>query len=121
MKLKSKPTLRGKHKYVVFKIHSTAKLQYNDTMNAITNALLNWMGEKDYADAGIWLIRNLWDGREQKGFIRCEPGYVDAVKMSLMLIHQIGDEKVAFQSLWVSGTIKSINSHSIICSGIAVG
>jgi RNase P/RNase MRP subunit POP5 len=107
MKLKSKPTLRGKHKYIVFKLHSTAKLQYNDMKNALTNALLNWMGEKDYADAKIWLIKNLWNSHEQKGFIRCEPKFVDSVKMGLMLIHQIGDEKVAFQSLWVSGTIKS--------------
>ena len=52
MKLKSKPTIRGKHKYVVFKIHSTSKLQYNDVKNAIMNSLLNWMGEKDFADAG---------------------------------------------------------------------
>ena len=107
MKLKSKPTLRGKHKYVVFKIHSTAKLQYNDLKNAIMNALLNWMGERDFADAGIWLIKNLWDSKEQKGIIRCVPKYVNAVKMSLLLVHQIGDEKVTFRSLWVSGTIKS--------------
>jgi ribonuclease P/MRP protein subunit POP5 len=114
MKLKSKPTLREKHKYVVFRIHSSAKLQYNDVKNVVMNSLLNWMGEKDFADAGVWLIKNLWDSKEQKGFIRCTPKYVDSVKMGLMLIHQIGDEKVAAQSLWVSGTIKSGKDKSKI-------
>jgi RNase P/RNase MRP subunit POP5 len=112
MKLKSKPTLRDKHKYVVFKIHSSAKLQYSDVKNAVMNALLGWMGERDFAEASIWLIKNLWDAREQKGFIRCAPKYTEAVKMSLLLIHQIGDEKVAVQSLWVSGTIKSGKDNS---------
>lgn len=112
MKLKSRPTLRGKHKYVVFRIHSTARLQYNDVKNALMNGLMNWMGEQDFAEAGIWLIKNLWDAKEQKGFIRCDPKYADSVKMSLILIHQIGDEKVAIQSLWVSGTIKSGKNKS---------
>jgi ribonuclease P/MRP protein subunit POP5 len=107
MKLRSKPALRGKHRYVVFRVHSSAKVKYSDLKNAVMSALLNWMGEREFSEAGIWFIRNLWDGVEQKGFIRCDPKYADSVKMGLMLLHQIGDEKVAVQSLWVSGTIKS--------------
>ncbi len=107
MKLKSKPTLRSEHRYVVFKVHSSVKIQYNDLKNAIMNSLMNWMGEKNFSDAEIWLIKNLWSSKDQKGFIRCRPKYVNDVKMALMLIHQIGDERVVFQSLWVSGTIKS--------------
>jgi RNase P/RNase MRP subunit POP5 len=32
---------------------------------------------------------------------------VDKIKVSLALIHQIGDSRVVFQTLRVSGTIKS--------------
>ena len=105
MRLRKKPSERPKHKYIVFRVHSSGSIRYNDLRNAITNELINWMGEKDFAEAGIRLIKNLY--HDGKGFIRCLPGYVDSVKMSLALIHQIGDERVIFQTVRVSGTIKS--------------
>lgn len=107
MKAKKRPSGREKYKYVIFRIHSTGRIPYNDMKNAITNALMNWMGEKDFSDARVWLIKNLWKPGEQRGYIRCSPEHVDSVKMSLSLMHQIGDEKVAFQSLRVTGTIRS--------------
>ena len=59
------------------------------------------------AKANIRILKNLWDLRKQKGFVQCLPKFVDSVKVSLSLIHQIGDSRVAFQTLRVSGTIKS--------------
>ncbi len=105
MRTRTKPSQKAKYKYVVFRIHSSDSIKYNDLRNAVTNALMNWMGEKNFSEAGACLIRNLC--HDGKCFIKCDPKHVDNVKMALMLVHQIGDERVVFQSLRVTGTIKS--------------
>jgi len=107
MKLKKLPSLREKKRYIIFKVHAEETLSFENVSNAIWNSLLDWLGERELAKANVWIIKNLWNGKEQTGFIKCSPKYVDAVKVGLALIHQIGDSKVILQSLRVSGTIKS--------------
>jgi RNase P/RNase MRP subunit POP5 len=65
------------------------------------------MGEKGLSTSNAKMIRNLWDEEKQEGWISCTPKAVDDLKMSLALIHQIGDSKVIFRVMRVSGTIKS--------------
>jgi RNase P/RNase MRP subunit POP5 len=67
----------------------------------------NWLGQNELAQASPRLIKNLWDGRQKKGYLQCAPKYVDQVKMALALIKQIGDQRVIFQVIMVTGTIKS--------------
>jgi RNase P/RNase MRP subunit POP5 len=112
MKLKTMPSMREKSRYIVFRVHSQQNLSFFDVRNAVNDAILGWLGEKDYALAGTHVIKNLWSSEEMKGYIRCTPAYVDAIKVSLASIRQIGDSRVAFQSVWVSGTIKSAKKRS---------
>ncbi|NIO19234.1 MAG: ribonuclease P protein component 2 [Candidatus Aenigmarchaeota archaeon] len=107
MRLKGRPTLRENKRYVFFKVHSFERLEYRTVKDAIMNSLLNWLGDKDLALAKPWVIKNLWDQKGQSGVLCCSHKYVDDVKVSLGLIHQIGDSKVIFQTSRVSGTIKS--------------
>jgi ribonuclease P/MRP protein subunit POP5 len=107
MRLKTLPTLREKERYVIFKVHSENKISYIDIKNALWNSILNWLGEGRSAKANIHIIKNLWDQGKQIGFIRCSPKFVDDLKFSMALIHQIGDERIIFQTLRVSGTIKA--------------
>jgi|YelNatPaOPRAMG01_1025707.scaffolds.fasta_scaffold141834_2 RNase P/RNase MRP subunit POP5 len=104
-KLKTRPTLKERKRYIFFYIHTNRPLLFTEVKNAVEDALLNWMGIEKYARAKPWLIKNLWDGK--MCVIRCNHKYVDDVKMSLALINQIGDAKVIFQGLRVSGTLKS--------------
>lgn len=106
MRLKSQPTLREKKRYIIFRVISDSRVDYNSAKDAVWASLLEWMGEKELAKANVWLIKNLWNFNEQGGMIRCHPKYVDSVKVGLALIHQIGDSKVIFQTLRVTGTIK---------------
>jgi ribonuclease P/MRP protein subunit POP5 len=105
------PTLREKKRYVVFRVHSQERLDYPSMHNAAWNSLLNWMGEKELSRANVRIIKNLWDPRQQAGFVQCSPKSVDSVKMGLSLVHQIGDQRVVFQTLGVSGTIRSGKSR----------
>jgi len=107
MKLKRMPSLREKRHYVTFRLHSAKPVMYSEMKGAVLNSILNWMGETGFSGARCRIIKNLWDPKKQTGWLGCSPRSVDDVKISLALIHQIGDERVIFQVIRVSGTIKS--------------
>jgi len=107
MGLKRMPSTRAKKRYVIFKVISSERVSYDQARDALWNSMTHWMGEADLGKSDARIIRNLWNQDEQKGFIQVAPKYVDSVKVAMSLIHQIGDQRVIFQSLRVSGTIKS--------------
>ena len=107
MSLKKPPSMRAKKRYLIFRLHSSEPVGFQDMKAAVWNSVLNWLGDNEAPNADIHIVKNLWHPGVQTGFIRCHPKYVDQVKMALALIHQIGDEKVIFQTIRVSGTIKS--------------
>ena len=108
MKLKPLPSLKEGRRYIVFRVLSDQEypLEFQVVRDAILNSILNWLGEETAARAGVWVIKNLWDQKKQKGFIRCSRKETDLVKTALAMVHQIGDQKVIIQSLKVTGTIK---------------
>ncbi len=107
IKPKKLPSMREKKRYVFFSIHSDNPVSYSEMKNAVRNSLIKWLGDKDYSAAKIRVIKNQWSPSESRGVLRCSHRYVDDIKMSLALIHQIGDSRVIFRTLRVSGTIKS--------------
>ena len=107
MKLRRPPSMRESKRYITFRLISEVPVKFSELKGAVTNSMLNWMGEKGVSLSNTKFIRNLWDEGKQEGWISCTPKAVDDVKMSLALIHQIGDSKVVFRTLRVSGTIKS--------------
>jgi RNase P/RNase MRP subunit POP5 len=107
MSLKKPPSMRESKRYIIFRLHSSEPVPFQDMKSAVWNSVLNWLGDNEAPNADMHIVKNLWNGKQQAGFIRCNPKYVDHVKMALALIHQIGDEKVVFQTIRVAGTIKS--------------
>lgn len=107
MKIKTRPSMRKRKRYIVFRVLSDDPLKYNNLRDTVWSVLSEWMGEDDMSRAGVRLIKNLWNPNKKRGFLQCSHKYVDKIKVGLALIHQIGDQKVIFQTLRVSGTIKS--------------
>ena len=107
MKLRTKPSGKGRKRYIVFRIHSSSILPYYNIQNAVFDSMKNWLGMKELAESHARVIKNLWNERQQAGIIVCSHRFVDGVKMALALITQIGDEKVVFRTFVVSGTIKA--------------
>lgn len=105
-------SLRKKKRYVFFRVRSDGPVNYTDIKNAVFSSLLDWIGESELAKADVNFIRNLWNGKSKTGVIRCSHKYVDKVKFGMSLVHQIGDQKVVFQTLRVSGTIKAGKAKS---------
>jgi ribonuclease P/MRP protein subunit POP5 len=107
MGLRTLPSMRESRRYIVFRVLSEDRVGYDQVRDALWNSMTHWIGEAGLARAGVRLIKNLWSQGEQTGFIQVSPKHVDAVKVAMSLIHQIGDQRVIFQSVRVSGTIKS--------------
>lgn len=102
------PTLREKDRYIKFKILSENPVEYSDIESAIWNTFLDFYGEQGVSKQSLWLIKNLWDSREQVGVIRCNNKNVTQVLAGLGLVSRLGDSRIIFKILKVSGTIKSL-------------
>lgn len=106
---KSSPTLRERDRYVHFKIISEESVGYSDVEAAIWNTLLDFYGELGMSQTSMWLVRNLWDPREQSGVIKCNNLSVPQVVAGLGFISRLGESRVAFKILKISGTIKGLS------------
>jgi ribonuclease P/MRP protein subunit POP5 len=110
-KLKTlKPTLREKERYVAFQVISEEgeEFNYSDLEAAIWNTMLDFLGEEGVSKTSVWLMKDCWDPKTQKGILRCNNKSVQEVIASLGLIDRLGDNRITFKILRVSGTIKSI-------------
>jgi len=107
MKLKSLPsTLKEKLRYVSFQIISEEPIEYSDLESAVWNTMLDFLGERGVAKTLVWLLKDRWDGNTQSGIIRCNNKSVAEIIASLGLIDRLGDNRITFKILKVSGTIR---------------
>lgn len=109
----SSPTLRERERYVNFKIISEEPVEYSDVEAAIWNTLLDFYGEAGVSMMSLWLVKNLWDSPEQSGVIRCNNNSVPQLIAGLGLIQRLGESRVIFKILKVSGTIKGLANLSL--------
>ena len=103
------PTLREKDRYISFKTISEEPIVYSDLESSIWQTLLDFYGELGVSQMSLRLIKNLWDERGQEGVIKCNNKSVPKVIAGLGLITRLGESRVIFKILKVSGTIKSLN------------
>lgn len=102
------PTLKENKRYVFLKIISEEPLYYPELESAVWNQLLEFYGELGVANMSIWIIKNLYSEQEQLFVIKCNDKSVSQVISCLGLISRIGDNRVIFKVLKVSGTIKGL-------------
>ena len=103
------PTLREKDRYVSFKIISEEPIVYSDLESGIWSTLLEFYGELGVSQMSLRIVKNLWYEKEQQGVIKCNNKSVQKVIAGLGLITRLGESRIIFKILKVSGTIKSLN------------
>jgi len=103
------PTLRERERYISFQIISEEPVSYSDLEQAVWNQLLDFYGEYGISKTNLWLEKNLWDEKNQIAVIRCNNKSVSQVIAGLGLISRLGDNRVVFKILKVSGTLKGLN------------
>ncbi|MEM5879182.1 MAG: ribonuclease P protein component 2, partial [Candidatus Aenigmatarchaeota archaeon] len=65
------PSLREKERYVKFKVISEEPISYAELESSIWNSFLDFYGELGVSGFSLWIIKNLWDEKEQIGVIKC--------------------------------------------------
>lgn len=109
MKLKKLPsTLREKIRYIAFQVISEEPVEYSDLENAIWNTMLDFLGEEGVARTSVWLMKDRWNSNDQIGIIKCNNFSVTDVIASLGLIDRLGDNRITFKILKISGTINKV-------------
>ena len=105
-----KPTLRERNRYIAFQIVSEEgeELIYSDLEAAVWNTMLDFLGESGVSKTSVWLLKDCWNPKKQIGILRCNHKSVQIVIGSLGLIDRLGDNRITFKILKISGTIKSI-------------
>lgn len=112
------PSLRSNKRYIAFEIISDSKPGYNDIVNAVWEAMLDFLGELEASKAKIWFIKNLYDENNQKGVMRCGHNYVEHMRAVLSLIKTIGENSVIIKILGVTGTIKSARTKYLTATDL---
>jgi ribonuclease P/MRP protein subunit POP5 len=102
------PTLREKDRYISFQVISEEPIVYEDLEQAIWNTMLDFFGELGVSKTSVWLIKNLYDSEKQVGVIRCNNKSVQEIIADLGLISRLGDIRITFKILKVSGTIRGL-------------
>ncbi len=107
------PTLREKDRYISFKVISEKgeEFAYSDLESAIWNVTLDFLGEYGISKTSVWLLKDCWNQNKQQGILRCNHKSVQAVTATLGLIDRLGDNRVTFKILKISGSIKSIRKN----------
>ena len=105
-----RPTLRERKRYICFQVipEKGEEFTYSDLEAAIWNVALDFLGEHGVSQTSLWLLKDCWDPKKQIGIIRCNHKSVQAVIASLGLIDRLGDNRITFKILKVSGTIKGV-------------
>jgi len=101
-------TLREKDRYIAFRVLSEESITYADLEAAVWNTFLDFYGEFGVSRQSMWLIKNLYDEQNQIGVIKCNNKSVPAVVAGLGFITRMGDTRVVFKILSISGTIKGL-------------
>jgi len=105
-----KPSLRERRRYIAFQVISERgeEFTYSDLESAIWNILLDFLGEYGVSKTSVWLMKDCWNQKKQIGILRCNHKSVQDIIATLGLIDRLGDNRITFKVLKVSGTIKII-------------
>ncbi|MEM3127035.1 MAG: Rpp14/Pop5 family protein [Candidatus Woesearchaeota archaeon] len=100
------PSLKERKRYLGFKVISNEKITDSEAVSReIWEKVLENMGTFEAAKAGVWVLSESYDKKDQTGVIRVNNKYVDQLKASLMFVEKIEDKDVVIKSINVSGML----------------
>ena len=104
------PTLKEKNRYIAFQVipEIDEEFTYSDLEAAIWNVTLDFLGEDGVAKTSMWLLKDTWNSDKKTGIIRCNNRSTEVVIASLGLIDRLGDNRICFKIIGVSGTIRGL-------------
>lgn len=106
------PSLREKKRYLVFRILSKSELSnQNSLLTQLKAEIVSYFGQMGMAQAGIQLMKELYNPKTQSGIIRVSNLYINQLKTALILITRLDEKEVLVKSINVSGMINKAKMH----------
>jgi ribonuclease P/MRP protein subunit POP5 len=100
-------SLRSRRRYIAYQVISQEKLLLDDITNTIWHSVLNFLGEHGTSKTNMWIAKDTFNEENQTGLIRCAHDSVEEIRTALALIQRIGDARVVFKVLGISGTMNA--------------
>ncbi len=101
-----KPTLRGKKRYVQFKLFGEKNFDERSVERAIFRVFLDLFGSIGVAKQNLRLIR--YNNGTNLGILRCSLPCLNEVKTGLLFLKEINGFQVTPKILLVSGSVKKL-------------
>ena len=104
------PTLRERKRYIAFQVipETEEDFAYSDLEAGIWNTMLDFLGEDGVAKTSMWLLKDTWNPKTRIGVIKCNYKSTEAIITSLGLIDRLGDNRICFKILGISGTVRGL-------------
>lgn len=100
------PSLREKKRYMLYQVVSDKKFSQVEIETTIKKAQNDFLGILGSAKAGVMILKNKFDEKEQTGIIRVSAKYMDHMKTALGLVQKIKDHDAVIRTIKVSGVLK---------------
>lgn len=94
------PSSREKKRYVLFEVISEEKVFKDEIKNSIYNTALSFLGEDNFAEAGVILVK--------ENIVKVNNKYKNEMILILSLIREVNNKKVKINPLKTSGVIKKL-------------
>lgn len=101
-----KPTLRGKKRYVAFKLFSEKSFDERSVERAVFRVFLELFGSIGVAKQNLRLIR--FNNGSNLGILRCSLPCLNEAKTGLLFLKEINGVSVSAKIVSVSGSIKKL-------------
>lgn len=102
------PSIRPKHRYLKFKIHSEDSFDFGDVVESIWDATLEYTGSRGTSACNPWIIKNKFDSQSQTGVVRVVRNQESNFRAALVQVEEIGGKKAFFEVTKVSGSAKNV-------------
>jgi len=97
------PSMKEKNRYIVFQAESKYAQTSTEIKKAITDSVLNFLGELETAKSGFLIMKEF---KKNKGIIKTNSKYVDKIRTSLSLVKSANNKKIKIKTIKVSGILK---------------
>ena len=117
MKLKVlPPTLRKNHHYLILDVKSEVEISKEEMLLYAWDACIRYWGENHSSNFDLWVMRHYLTHEtiqnneaifNYKTVLRCGRSFEDDVRVALSTLRRYNKNKVAINTIGISGTIKS--------------
>jgi len=102
------PAIRPKYRYISYNVHCEKDLEFETVIGEIWDTLEEYLGVRKLSEGEIWIMKNQYNKKHQKGVIKVQRSMEKDVIAALTLLSGFNDNKGFLQVENVSGTLKNI-------------